>query len=113
MHWTGRNPNYVGNLLMQISITVKSEDNNPDDSFAIALEGSFWANKDMDDDRFLDLLNINGGAALYSIARSKLETISAVTYEEGKILLPMINMIQFFQQASVGNDQPKPQAALH
>lgn len=105
--------NKVGTLLMQISVIVKSEDSSPDDSFTIVLEGSFLADKDLDEELFLNLLNLNGGAALYSIARSKLETISSVTYEEGKILLPMINMLQFFQQAASVANQPNHQDILH
>ena len=87
----------IGQLLLQISVSVKSEAVEPDDKFVLVLEGTFMADKDIEEEKFLSLLNINGGAALYSIARTKLEIISTSSYMDGKILLPMINMIQYYK----------------
>ena len=41
---------------------------------------------------------------LYSIARSKIEAVSSLTYSDGKILLPMINIIQYYQERNSVND---------
>lgn len=90
-----------GGLLLEINIAIKPE--NPDlkqDSIRLVMEGLFSASATMDDDKFLQLLNINGGAALYSIARAKIEAISGLVYNDGKILLPMINMLQYYQEKS-------------
>lgn len=90
-----------GKLLMQIQVSVLPEqiEFSPD-FFELVIEGVFSANTELPDEEFMTLLNINGGAALYSIARSKIETISSLTYAEGKILLPMINIVQYYQEQS-------------
>lgn len=89
----------IGKLLMQINVSVMQE--NADlapDTFELVLEGIFSSPSSLSDDEFIDLLNINGGAALYSIARAKIEAISSMTYTDGKILLPMVNIIQYYQE---------------
>ena len=88
-----------GKLLMHVDVSVMHE--NADlapDTFDLVIEGVFSSPADISDDEFMSLLNINGGAALYSIARAKIETISSLTYSDGKILLPMINIIQYYQE---------------
>lgn len=51
----------------------------------------------------MEMLNINGGALLLSVARAKLETISSLTYAHGKIIIPMINMVQYFEERKKEN----------
>lgn len=88
-----------GKLLMQVDVSLNKEDETLEpDTFRIVLEGVFKASIEVDDDRFMELLNVNGGAALFSIARSKIEVLSSITYSEGKIVLPMINIIQYFSE---------------
>lgn len=53
----------------------------------------------------MDLLNVNGGAALFSIARSKLEVLSSLTYTEGKIVLPMIDIPQYFAERNMSQSE--------
>lgn len=89
----------IGKLLLQIDISLKSEeDNNIEDTIKFVIEGVFSSDKSVDDNKFLELLNLNGGAALYSIARSKIESVSSIIYSDGKVLLPMINIIQYYQE---------------
>ena len=91
----------IGRLLMQIIISVFQENTELEpDTFEFVIEGVFSSHENISDDEFMDLLNINGGAALYSIARAKIETVSGLTYADGKILLPMVNIIQYFQERS-------------
>lgn len=94
-------------LLLQVDVLVGKEDEGvKQDSFRVIIEGLFKVSPEYDDAAFLELLNINGGAALYSIARSKIEVLSGITYVEGKIVLPMINMMQYFaEQAKAQQDQ--------
>ncbi len=96
------NESKFGKLLMQINVKLQDENELPD-TLTMVLEGVFSADENMDDDKFMELLNINGGAVLFSIARSKIEVISSLTYIEGKITLPMVNIIQYFQERN--NDQ--------
>lgn len=94
-----------GKLLMQVDVSLKKEDETLEpDTFKVVLEGVFKASAELDDDKFMELLNINGGASLFSIARSKIEVLSSITYSEGKVLLPMINVIQYFQERNTNNE---------
>lgn len=89
----------LGKLLMQINVSVMQENADLEpDTFELVLEGAFSSPVSLSDDEFMGLLNVNGGAALYSIARAKIEAISGLTYTEGKILLPMVNIIQYYQE---------------
>ena len=88
-----------GKLLMQVEVSLFKEDEELEpDSFKIVIEGVFKASNETSDEKFMELLNVNGGAALFSIARSKIEMLSSMTYAEGKIVLPMINIIQYFAE---------------
>ena len=88
-----------GKLLMQVDVSIFKEDEELEpDIFKLIMEGIFKSSKNIEDDKFMELLNVNGGAALYSIARTKMEVLSGLTYSEGKIVLPMINVVQYFAE---------------
>ncbi|MBR6694348.1 MAG: hypothetical protein IKL62_05320 [Clostridia bacterium] len=94
-----------GKLLMQVEVLLFNEDEEQEpDSFKIIIEGVFKASNELTDEKFMELLNINGGAALFSVVRSKLEVLSSLTYSEGKIVLPMINIIQYFAERSTNEN---------
>lgn len=63
----------------------------------LLIEGAFSAPSSIEEEVFKKLLLINGAAALYSIARSKVEGITAMTFQSGKLELPMVNIINFYQ----------------
>lgn len=102
---TTENAKY-GKLLMQINVSVMQENTElTPDQFDLVIEGVFSAPADIADEEFMELLNVNGGAALYSIARSKIEAISSLVYAEGKILLPMVNIIQYYQERNNASEE--------
>lgn len=94
-----RDEKKFGKLLLGVDITISNpvEEDKPD-TIRVSLVGTFSSPKSVSDEDFLELLNINGGSALYSIARSKVETITAAIYQSGKIVLPMVNIVQFFEE---------------
>ncbi len=95
----------IGKLLMRINVAILQENQElMPDTFELVIEGVFSSPAETPDEEFMGLLNINGGAALYSIARAKIEAISSLTYTEGKILLPMVNIIQYYKEKN-NNDQ--------
>lgn len=88
-----------GKLLMQVDVSLFKEDEELEpDTFKVIIEGLFKTSTEIPDEKFMELLNVNGGAALFSIARSKIEVMSSITYSEGKIVLPMINILQYFTE---------------
>ena len=89
----------IGKLLMHINVSILQENQELEpDTLDLVIEGAFSSPAEVSDEEFMGLLNINGGAALYSIARAKIEAISSLTYAEGKILLPMVNIIQYYKE---------------
>lgn len=63
----------------------------------LALEGVFLLTDDIEEDMFKQLVIINGAAALIGIARGKLETISASIFNNGKIVIPFINVMDYYK----------------
>lgn len=86
-----------GKLLLKIVIQLEENDINVG-SIELVTEGVFTAPSSIDEAVFMELLLINGAAALYSIARSKIESISAATFLDGKIIIPMISIYDFYQE---------------
>ena len=60
----------------------------------LVLNGCFKDVKGINKEDFIKLLSINGGAALYSVARSIIISISAQSVVSGSIILPMINVFK-------------------
>ena len=91
-------------MQVDVSLFKENEELEPD-TFRVVIEGVFKASNEITDEKFMELLNVNGGAALFSIARSKIEVLSSITYSEGKIVLPMINILQYFSERNAPKDE--------
>ena len=65
---------------------------------SVTFEALFRSTDAMGQQDFIELLIINGATALYSLARGKIESISASVFLDGKIVLPFVNIIQFYHQ---------------
>ncbi len=65
--------------------------------YHIVLIGEFSTSIETKDEDFFTTLWLNGSTALYSIARGKIETISTVVLNNGKIVLPMVNMMELLK----------------
>lgn len=75
-------------------------ENVPDAScdYKMTVEGTFSTDKETNDEKFLELLWVNGSAVLYGITRAKMEVLSTTVFEAGKITLPLINMVEFIKK---------------
>jgi len=93
-------------LLMKITVEIL-EKSDKTSSITLVLEGTFSAPTAVSDEDFKNMVLINGAAALYSIGRSKIEMISAMTFINGKIILPMINIIEFYKMKKEEKDNEK------
>lgn len=65
---------------------------------SVTFEALFRSTDSMEEQAFIELLIINGATALYSLARGKIEAISASIFLDGKIVLPFVNIIQYYHQ---------------
>ncbi|WP_277668639.1 hypothetical protein [Caproiciproducens galactitolivorans] len=102
----------IGIVNLGIIVNVKDKKNNKKTKIDILIQGCFSStNPELSEDKFKAMLYINGGSALYSMARSFICNISANIYESGKLLLPMINIIEFIKEKIKEEKQAKPKAA--
>ncbi len=88
------------NLYVNCSVTstTTDDDDKPDEyEISLVLNGCF---KDdiTNEDKFKEMLEINGCAVLYSIARSIITSVSSLTLFDGSITLPMINVFEMIKK---------------
>lgn len=73
----------------------QSEDRNF--KLELSLEGAFLSEKDTEEEDFKQLVIINGAAALISIARGKIESITSNIFDSGKVVIPFVNVIDYYK----------------
>ena len=76
----------------------QSEDRNF--KLELSLEGAFLSEKDTEEEDFKQLVIINGAAALISIARGKIESITSNIFDSGKAVIPFVNVIDYYKGLS-------------
>lgn len=87
----------IGRLLMKLVVELEKEEEK-EGKIELELEGVFSAAKSIEKEKFISMVLLNGATTLLSVGRSKLEAISALTFHNGKILVPMVNMYQFYEE---------------
>ncbi len=106
---TNSSDEYHGRLEISLSVVVSRDD--VDDSTAeieLDMDGFFAAPKDsMSEEEFKSMVALNGGAALYGIARGKVEGISSMIFADGKIVLPFVNVMEYYKQAESADTDSK------
>ena len=65
--------------------------------YHMVIHGKFMIDKSVPDEDFETKLWFNGSAAVYGIARSKMEVMSSMVLNHGKIELPMVNMYELLK----------------
>ena len=78
--------------------SVRKEREDQKMEISVTFEALFRSTDSMEEQAFIELLIINGATALYSLARGKIEAISASIFLDGKIVLPFVNIIQYYHQ---------------
>lgn len=86
-----------GKLMLKIVVELEENGKNAG-LIELLMEGAFSVPSSVDEKMFKELILINGATALYSIGRSKIENITATTFLDGKILIPLINIYDFYQE---------------
>lgn len=66
----------------------------------LSLEGAFLSEKNTEKEDFKQLVIINGAAALISIARGKIESITSNIFDSGKVVIPFVNVIDYYKGLS-------------
>lgn len=92
-----------GSIYAQIGIEIEieisqSEEQNCKIKFSI--EGGFVSSGDIEEEVFKQRVAVSGAAALIGIARGKIETISASIFNSGKIVIPFVNVVDYYKSLS-------------
>lgn len=88
-----------GRVVLNLHIdSVRKEREDQKMEISVTFEALFRSTDSMEEQAFIELLVINGATALYSLARGKIEAISASIFLDGKIVLPFVNIIQYYHQ---------------
>ncbi len=64
------------------------------------VEGAFLALDKTEENAFKKLVAINGVSALIGIARGKIEAVSASILNSGKIVIPFVNVIEYYKECN-------------
>ncbi|MDR2898791.1 MAG: hypothetical protein LBU94_00570 [Clostridiales bacterium] len=96
---------FMGNISLNIDVSCKNE-SKPKEKITvkITLCGYFVGDKavdGMDRERFERMLYVNGTTSLYSIARSIITTTTSQCLISGKVVLPMINVLEFLEDSRI------------
>lgn len=83
---------------MTIDFVVEIEQSD-DQKFKmeISLEGAFLSEEGVIEKAFKQLVEVNGAAAIIGIARGKIEAITSNIFNNGKIVIPFVNVIEYYK----------------
>lgn len=90
-------------LFSQMAIDFEVEIEQTEDRYfklELSLEGAFLSEKNTEEEDFKQLVIINGAAALISIARGKIESITSNIFDSGKVVIPFVNVIDYYKGLS-------------
>ena len=88
--------NFFAQLTIDFEIVIEQEDNQTF-KMNLSIEGAFLSEDGTDEDKFKQLVGVSGAAALIGIARGKVESITANIFNEGKVVLPFVNVIDYYK----------------
>ena len=91
----------IGEVVLNIQVEVTGTE---DSTFKMDMDidGAFATELETSDDKFMQLLYINGVSALLGIARGKIETITASVFNSGKISIPFVNVLDYYREITSG-----------
>ena len=90
-------------LFSQMAIDFEVEIEQAEDrnfKLELSLEGAFLSEKNTEEEDFKQLVIINGAAALISIARGKIESLTSNIFDSGKVVIPFVNVIDYYKGLS-------------
>lgn len=103
------NPERIGRVQLELKGKMYAENTSGEAcKYRMVIVGEFSAPATMNQETFAKMLWINGTAIMYGMARAKLETISAMVLNRGKITLPMINVIELLKKQLAEQSQTEP-----
>lgn len=94
----------LARMQLQVNLFFESKIDNKKMEIVITVEGVFSFSEN-DENKFKQMLVLNGNSSLYSILRAYISTISSLTFDTGKITLPMINFLKLSELIQKRNSE--------
>lgn len=88
---------FISKMTIDFEIVV-DQDEEQNLSLQLSVEGVFLSQRGIEEEKFLQLVVVNGAAAIIGIARGKIESITASVFSEGKIVIPFVNVLDFYRE---------------
>jgi len=96
----------IGEIILDLKVEVIG---NKNEKFLmdIEIEGVFSTAMEKTDDQFMQLLYVNGVAAMLGIARGKIEALTANLFNAGKISIPFVNVLDYYKDITKKKENKK------
>ena len=90
---------FLGQMQIDFEVEINQSESQTC-KLQLVLEGAFLSECNMEEKQFKELVIVNGAAALIGVARGKIEAISANVFNNGKIVIPFVNVIDYYKEYS-------------
>ena len=87
---------FFSQMIIVFQIEIEQADNHKC-KIDLSLEGAFVSETGIEEENFKQLVMVNGAAAVVGIARGKIEAITANIFNNGKIVIPFVNIIDYYK----------------
>ena len=87
---------FFSQMTVDFDIEVEQSDDQKC-KIKLSLEGAFISGDNTTEDAFKQLVAINGAAAIIGLARGKIESITANVFNNGKIVIPFVNVVDYYK----------------
>ena len=90
---------WFAQLLIDFEVEI-TQSEEQECKIRLSLEGAFLSDENVDKELFEELVVVNGAAALIGIARGKMEAITANIFNNGKVVIPFVNVLNYYRNIS-------------
>lgn len=84
---------HYGTIELNLVISVESE--KSEFQMEICSSGLFSADDELPDEVFRKMLTLNGCSVLYTLTRAKVASVTSQIFEDGCVMLPLVNFVKF------------------
>ncbi len=95
---------FIGVLLLIVETSIKRNSDNKKLDLSITAEGTFTFNG-TEQAEFENMMFLNGNSALYSVIRSYVISVTSLSLNSGKVVLPMINFLKLAEKLKAEESQ--------
>ena len=91
---------FLGILSLNIKVDVKEKSNNKIKKkykINLTIQGAFSSDIELGREQFEKMLEVNGCASLYAVARAFIMSITSQSLFDGQIILPLLNVVNMVE----------------